>query len=618
MPKQKKEESASADSAPESGSAPEEKPPAKKGSSKDLKKKDSSKEVKKGSSKDEKKEEEPKEEPKAESKKGKAEKKDSGKGAGKKGKKEDLGAKNKIGTLFLKDLGKAAEPTKCKVCGGKKATWQVSPALGEHAQEMWCKKCADDALEGEVVSMSKGKTKGTPKFSILNYNTWGFTAIHNAGKNPLPGNWMTLANRQMIFRLFPEDEEPFLLMINFNFVDQAAKQPLQAIKDLEKRTGCKLQYVLSPCDGHHMAGVHYVREFPDAKFIMPDGRMCRAQTFEADPMFKVDEPYENVSVYDPYADGQELPELAALGLHVHTLIGIKEQQQPMGEISKYGRDTTEHCFFYHDETQALVNGGHTFWFSPTGDKSMGSLIKKAVPCDFQKATKERPVQVANFFDQKKINPKAHVVYDLDLLRGRAQAVLAHRPALLMDLHCGPNQAVLTGAGTHDFVESLFKNVLDDKLAKTKLSIQKLERWTGYPVGKEGQGKQKIGMYSASKDRVDNSWKKGKGKSGKSEKAESKPAAEESAEEESKGASKKGDKKAAPEKKAAPAKKGSGKDLKKEGSGKDLKKDDKKAEPKGDDKKVKTDKDASSDDSSSSESEKSDDKKKSKKSESKKE
>lgn len=210
--------------------------------------------------------------------------------------------------------------------------------------------------EGLCMDMGRATTDCVPR--AVAEDVWTQCARHGPGQADGP---VSLTNRSIIYRLRPPGGPPFLALLNGLWVDAEGDQPFQGLRALEARTGCPLRVILSPGSGHHLSLPAYARAFPDARVLVADGRIPRAN-----PALVA---LNNVEVYpvdQPPAD------LAAAGLQIEVLAGLMEgggtrraQLLTAGDF-RYVCDSVEPLMVLHTPSGVITSGGHHWWFVPDG------------------------------------------------------------------------------------------------------------------------------------------------------------------------------------------------------------------------------------------------------------
>ncbi len=213
-------------------------------------------------------------------------------------------------------------------------------------------------------------------------NFWIINTRHRPG---LSKHMFEIGNRTLVFKLGDKTTgEPALVAIN-------ATEPAQAfapMHDIEKRTGLKLKYIVSPGGGHliHLAPWH--AEFPEAKILVPPTRLPRTRTgskLMALPRV------EKMDLHDPLP--QFKGELDAVLFH--GLLGIKDipaageggSDSPltglrvMMHVMFNVKDPIDELWIYHKASKTIVGGENLGWFYPKAelDKQPFMLRKMVKP-----------------------------------------------------------------------------------------------------------------------------------------------------------------------------------------------------------------------------------------------
>lgn len=218
-----------------------------------------------------------------------------------------------------------------------------------------------DHLEAEHVNLSIGKATDDPRPRNIRPGLWSFFAVHQPpiGGSPLP-------NRLLIYRLTDAEGEHILVIVNAITPDVDADQPFRAIRELSAELDAPVRYVINPGPEHHMALTHFATAFPEAQILVAAGRIER----ENPELIAM----PNVGTM---GTGDALPELAAMGLHVHVWDGIMEGKLINLVQFRWGacRGTAEPTFFFHEESGTLLNGGHG-WLYWGNDSALPWLGRK--------------------------------------------------------------------------------------------------------------------------------------------------------------------------------------------------------------------------------------------------
>lgn len=187
------------------------------------------------------------------------------------------------------------------------------------------------------------------------------TQHHPGGSRQFP----PINNRCLIFRLV-ERGEPMLLVVNG--VEPGA---IPEVQRLERQTGLKVRYVLSPGGGHHVLLPPWVEAFPEAAVLVGPDRIPR--TANGKKLLAM----PRVSTFDPDA---VLPAFAGQLEFVafRGLAGAPDHRSP-GEGGPDGvlmllkmmvtmlfdmKDPVDELWTFHVPTRTLIGGENLGWMYP--------------------------------------------------------------------------------------------------------------------------------------------------------------------------------------------------------------------------------------------------------------
>src|ERR1043166_734462 len=100
-------------------------------------------------------------------------------------------------------------------------------------------------------------------------NFWIIATHHRPG---LSKHMFEINNRTLVFKLM-ENGSPVLLAANAT----DPKEAFAPMHEIEKETGLKLKYVVSPGSGHHFRLEAWYDEFPEATVWVPAVRIPRLE-----------------------------------------------------------------------------------------------------------------------------------------------------------------------------------------------------------------------------------------------------------------------------------------------------------------------------------------------------
>jgi hypothetical protein len=286
----------------------------------------------------------------------------------------------------------------------------------------------------EELCMDMGKATTDCRPCPVDENIWTQCSRHGPGEKAKP---VGVTNRSIIYRLIPEDGDPFLVVLNGLWVDQDADQPFKGLRALEEETGAPIRYILAPGTGHHLSLPHYAKAFPDARVCVAEGRIPRENpelvTLDNVDVFAVDSPPEA---------------LASAGLRLYVLRGLMEGpgtakiQKMVAGRKGYVCNAVEELMILHVPSGAITSGGHQWWFVPEGHKGVFEvpfLMKIMMGMMGLGFGYMRPGAIACETNH------AFAVHDRDALQASCKEVLSWEFDKLLDLHAQINTCPTTGA-----------------------------------------------------------------------------------------------------------------------------------------------------------------------------
>jgi hypothetical protein len=202
-------------------------------------------------------------------------------------------------------------------------------------------------LETEHCCITNGVATGDGRARQIASGVWSVFAIHQPPVGAL------LPNRLLIYEVKDAAGKATLVVVNGITPDLVLDEPFGAIRRLARERDAQVGYIFNPGPEHHLSLGHYAKAFPDARVVVAAGRIQR----ENPTLCALD----NVETIPA---GDVLPELAALGFHVHVWDGLME-----GTLSNLSqlrfnapRGTAEPVLFFHEQSATLLNGGHGWWY----------------------------------------------------------------------------------------------------------------------------------------------------------------------------------------------------------------------------------------------------------------
>jgi len=268
----------------------------------------------------------------------------------------------------------------------------------------------------------------------IDADVWTQCARHGPGQQK---GRVSVTNRSIVYRLHPPEGEPFLVVLNGLWVDQATDQPFVGLRKLEEKTGARVRYILSPGASHHLSLSEYAKAFPDARVLVAEGRIPRTN-----PDLLA---LGNVEAYPVDAPPGAL---AAAGLRLLVVRGLMEgpgaakvQRFTAGK-KDYVCDSTEPLMAFHEPTGAVSSGGHQWWFVPEGQKNVFSvpwimsMMLRVFGLGFGYMTPGAIACETN---------NSFAIHDRDALQASAREILSWEFDGLIDLHAQPNTCPKSGA-----------------------------------------------------------------------------------------------------------------------------------------------------------------------------
>jgi len=269
----------------------------------------------------------------------------------------------------------------------------------------------------------------------VNTDIWTQVVRHGPGQQKGP---LSVTNRSIIYRLHPPEGEPFLVILNGVWADEASDQPFAGLRELEQATGAKVRFILAPAASHHLSLVHYARAFPEARVCVADGRIPRANPeLMAEP---------NVHAYPPDAPPVEL---AQAGLRIHVVQGLMEGSRStrvalVAEFDwSYVPNSTEPLMVLHEPTGTITNGGHQWMYVPADEVGvfeapafMMFMMKLLIKADMRFAVPGRVTLAPD---------GGFAIHDRQALSASCREILSWDFDQMLDIHAQPNKNVQSGA-----------------------------------------------------------------------------------------------------------------------------------------------------------------------------
>jgi hypothetical protein len=345
---------------------------------------------------------------------------------------------------------------------GKPTFSHVFPTRGHHPAELWCSKCTELALNGEICSIDRGSLKEKKERSVLlvpiNFATYTLCTreIEEHRTRFLLGKANSIANRMVVFRFGKS-----LVVLNPVAPSKDGSEPFRALRRLAEQTETEVSDILVPGDEHFTSLPLYLTEFPRATGHLPMGRIERIlevsqAVLSSEKKQKSLLEFDNLRLFDASVPRPVLKGLEDSPLSVVSLLGIREGSTKSGPYANYPLGTSQQLIFIFEDTKTMWNGSHLFFFYPENEKHPpgrlvrhSSGLKKGETVNFLKP-KEEWVRKGN----------KPVVVAPALLELSVKEVLAMDFQRLGDLHTGPN---VWGVKDKEDVADLFDWVLDDKM-----------------------------------------------------------------------------------------------------------------------------------------------------------
>ncbi|EDM79854.1 hypothetical protein PPSIR1_32183 [Plesiocystis pacifica SIR-1] len=301
--------------------------------------------------------------------------------------------------------------------------------------------------------MAVGEVLGPVCFQPIGPDLWSLFTNHGGGNSRFGPR---IPNRMFVFRVREAGGKSHLVAFNVVQPDLEADQPFLALRELSAELGAPLRAILNPGPEHHLSLIPYAEAFPDVPIYVAAGRIERENpTLCALP---------NV---ERLGEGDALPELGRMGLHVHVWGGFMEGKLVNRTQLRFGarRGTAEPLLVWHEASGAFINGGHG-WFSwPVGAKPL--------PWPASRMLKLREGHVT-------WSPVHYSVHDHARAAAGAQRTLDWNFEHILDLHV-PLDRHLWGRG-HAVAESLMRPLIEGDWDSLPFGREALEIPEGFITG----------------------------------------------------------------------------------------------------------------------------------------
>jgi hypothetical protein len=201
------------------------------------------------------------------------------------------------------------------------------------------------------------------------------TRHHPGGSHSFP----EINNRCMIFELV-ENGAHILLVING--VEPGA---ISEVKRIERETGLRVRYVLSPGGGHHVLMPPWVEAFPDASVLVGPARIPRTANGKKLLGMPGVSTYDAESVLPQFAGQLEFSSFSGL-------FGAPDERSP-GEGGPDGirlmmkmmiamlfrmKDPVDELWTFHVPTRTVIGGENLGWMYPKADHAKLPAMFKAM------------------------------------------------------------------------------------------------------------------------------------------------------------------------------------------------------------------------------------------------
>jgi hypothetical protein len=205
-----------------------------------------------------------------------------------------------------------------------------------------------ETSEPEHIALVKDRAGDDLRPRCVAPGVWSLVSMHKPGiGGPM------IPNRSMLYRVRDAEGRPILVVCNVLAPDKEADEPMGTIRRFAEAIGATVGFIINPGPEHHLVLAGYASAFPDARVLVAAGRLQR----ENPALFDL----PNVEALPP---GDAVPELAAMGLHIHVWGGLMEGAALSLAQFRFGapRGTAEPVLLFHQESRTLLNGGHGWWF----------------------------------------------------------------------------------------------------------------------------------------------------------------------------------------------------------------------------------------------------------------